>query len=315
MTIFEEDDIVAEDKFNDLGEDAENADEVDIMTVAQMKELAIANARAGKEATARTLKVANEAKEIGIETAEKLHEQTEQIEHLADDFVVVHDYLDKTERTYTIFSDYYGFVYLFCSLNIERCNLFLNPQLIVMCGCLQIIGVVNKMRKPKLLRLFQRKKGRKKLEEKKLSRKEQEEKERVRQNGVSATHLERLRSSKTPAVVMSMDDIASDLSPSVGNGWNWKKDRNASAPSVVAYTDEVSKDPYADYDGDVAGVLRDQDGDLGDLSDTLAGMRDIAVAMNYELDHQNGLISKVQDYTEQTKGRTMENARKIRMIE
>lgn len=99
VTIFEENDIVAEDKFNDLVEDAENADELDIMTACQMKELAIANVRAGKEATARTLRVANEANQIGIDTAEKLHGQTEQLEKMGDDFVVVHDYLDKTERT------------------------------------------------------------------------------------------------------------------------------------------------------------------------------------------------------------------------
>lgn len=103
VTIFEEDDIAAEDKFNDLGIDAEKADRLDIMTTTQLKDLALANARAGKEATARTLKVANEANQIGLETAEKLHLQTENLEKLGDDFVVVHEYLNKTERKLILF--------------------------------------------------------------------------------------------------------------------------------------------------------------------------------------------------------------------
>lgn len=171
---------------------------------------------------------------------------------------------------------------------------------------------MNKMRKPKLLRIFRRKKGRKQLETPKITKQEQHAREQVRRNGVGALQLERQRSNRN-APVMTMDDLAGDSSSSsVSGGWKGKKDY-VSAPSFIRY--DRKNDEYSEYDDDVADVLRDQDGDLEDLSDTLAGMRDVAVAMNNELDHQNDLIGRVQDYTEQTKDRTMENARKIRMIE
>lgn len=100
VTVFDETDQAAANKFNDLslhtaGDDSEDLDK---MTTQQLRQLAIGSAQAGKDSTARALKIANEAREIGVNTAETLQGQTEHLEKLGDEFEVVHDYLDKSER-------------------------------------------------------------------------------------------------------------------------------------------------------------------------------------------------------------------------
>lgn len=315
VTIFEEDDLAAEDKFNDLGIDAEKADQLDIMTTTQLKELALANARAGKEATARTVQLANEANQIGLETAEKLHDQTENLEKLGDDFVVVHEYLNKTERKspfLSFLSIFFNFLYTSkTTLTWKYCLLFSN---------FNCQGVVNKMRTPRILRMFQRRKGRKGLDSSPLSKKELKKQEEMRRNGVESLAMERNEStlvSIREATVVTMDDV---LESSSGGGrkgkqYNKTKNRHVSAP-VGMYDDlQEESDVYGNYDDDVADVLRDQDNDLDDLSQTLMGMKDVAVAMNHELDHQRHLINQMQDYTEQTKIKTAKNTKAIKEIE
>lgn len=102
MTIFEESNIVAVDRFNDLGLEHEDGSDdekqLDHLSIQQLEQLAVASAHTGKEATARALQIAIEAREIGVSTAGAMHDQTVRLERMGDDFEVVHDYLDKSER-------------------------------------------------------------------------------------------------------------------------------------------------------------------------------------------------------------------------
>lgn len=100
VTIFGEGDENAAERFDDLHLDGGN-DPLEAMTVARIEKAAICTAIAGKESTARALQVALETREIGINTATKMHEQTEQLERMGQDFEVVHDYLDKSESKFS----------------------------------------------------------------------------------------------------------------------------------------------------------------------------------------------------------------------
>lgn len=75
-------------------------DDIDHMTSQQLEQLAIGTAQSGKDATARALRMATEAREIGANTAVTMQQQTNQLEKLSEDIEVVHDYLDKSESTF-----------------------------------------------------------------------------------------------------------------------------------------------------------------------------------------------------------------------
>lgn len=72
--------------------------QIDNMTSAELRRLALSSANFGKDSTARALRMATEAREIGANTATTMQQQTTQLEKLSDDIEVVHDYLDKSER-------------------------------------------------------------------------------------------------------------------------------------------------------------------------------------------------------------------------
>lgn len=101
VTVFEDDN----DGFDDLGLDTaasaaqeENDRDLQQLQAHELEALAIGTAQTGKESTARALRMAHEAREIGVNTATVMQQQTEQLEHMADEIEVVHDYLDKSER-------------------------------------------------------------------------------------------------------------------------------------------------------------------------------------------------------------------------
>lgn len=92
------------EEFDDLGlSEATNAKEhdpeaLDQMSAQQLEALALGSANAGKDATSRALRMATEAREIGVNTATTMQNQTQQLEKMSEDIEVVHDYLDKSER-------------------------------------------------------------------------------------------------------------------------------------------------------------------------------------------------------------------------
>lgn len=168
--------------------------------------------------------------------------------------------------------------------------------------------------------MFQRRKGRNGLDTTPVSKKELKKQEEMRRNGVQSLAMERDEStivSIREATVVTMDDVL-ESSPGgnrKGNNYNKSKNRHVSSPAAVYDDLEEESCMYGEYDDDVADVLRDQDNDLEDLSQTLMGMKDVAVAMNHELDHQRHLINQVQNYTQQTKIKTAKNTKAIKEIE
>lgn len=103
VTVFDDE----PDNFNDLGlstssvpaAQRQQGRSLDQMTTQQLEAVALGSAQEGKEATTRALRMANEAREVGVNTAGTMKKQTEQLENMSEDIEVVHDYLDKSERT------------------------------------------------------------------------------------------------------------------------------------------------------------------------------------------------------------------------
>lgn len=103
VTVFEEEESPhAPEEFDDLGlndlKHRESQQDLNQLTGRELEALALGTANAGKESTARALRMANEAREIGVNTASTMKQQTEQLEKMSEDIEVVHDYLDKSER-------------------------------------------------------------------------------------------------------------------------------------------------------------------------------------------------------------------------
>lgn len=73
-------------------------EEIGNMTEEEIEKALIESANAGKKSTAQALRIAVEARGIGADTAEKMQQQTAQLDKMTDDIEIVHDYLDKSER-------------------------------------------------------------------------------------------------------------------------------------------------------------------------------------------------------------------------
>lgn len=176
------------------------------------------------------------------------------------------------------------------------------------------------MSKPKIARMFQRKKGTGKgLDKVKGSRKDQEAREEMRQKGVDVLDLDGMKKGDE-GEAMTMEDLernellegatpVRDASPA-RRGRMGRKKKEPAAP-VDART---VKEDYSQYSSGVAEVMRKQDDDLDQISSALADMQSLAGAMNSELEYQDKLINEVQDFTVETSVRTKENARKINKI-
>lgn len=276
VTVFEDDDPPPRpDEFADLGlqPHADNTD-IDRMTAQQLETLALSTANQGKESTSRALRLAVEAREVGVSTAEKMQSQTTQLEKMSDDIEVVHDYLDKSER------------------------------------------LIDKMSKPKIVRMFQRKKPvGKGLEKVKASKKETEARVEMREKGVSALDVATMRGGEG---VISMDalendreqlldgETVTDVRRGLGRRKKKEPERNLDPRQI--------REDYSQYSQPVADVMKKQDDDLDQIADALADMRSLAGAMNSELQYQETLIEEVQGFTAETSRRTKENAKKINRI-
>lgn len=109
VTVFDDE----PDNFNDLGlstpsiptAQRQQDRPLDQMTTQQLEALALGSAQTGKEATTRALRMANEAREVGVNTADTMKKQTDQLEKMSEDIEVVHDYLDKSESRFLLLLD------------------------------------------------------------------------------------------------------------------------------------------------------------------------------------------------------------------
>lgn len=174
------------------------------------------------------------------------------------------------------------------------------------------------MTKPKLARMFQRKKMTGKgLDKVKVSRKEQEAREGIRQKGLESIDVAGMKDSNGQ---LTMDDLEGDdrdklfdgetiTATSSRRGWKGKKNKE-----VVTVETRQIKEDYSQYSDGVASVMTKQDDDLDQISDALKDMQSLAGAMNSELDYQDKLINEVQDFTAETSRRTKDNARRINKI-
>lgn len=133
-------------EFDDLGladapaAKAHDPEALDQMSAQQLEALALGSANAGKEATSRALRMANEAREIGANTAATMHKQTEQLEKMSEDIEVVHDYLDKSERTFAVSAHFSGAGSSRAARLTFTANLFWRCLVLLfgafVCGCL-----------------------------------------------------------------------------------------------------------------------------------------------------------------------------------
>lgn len=170
------------------------------------------------------------------------------------------------------------------------------------------------MRKPKLVRLFQRKKtGGRGLSQVKVQ--DVNEREELRRKGIESIDVRAMQSTNVVSLD-EMDDesnrieLISGATKSGKRGWKFQMKKPV---AVKIDTRNISED-YSEYSGTVAQTLRQQDDDLDLIGDALTDMKAMANAMGNELDYQNELICEVQDFTTETSRRTKENARKIETI-
>lgn len=309
VTIFNDNDITAADRFNDLGiddmDDTENAgtDQLDNLTREQVTRLAVANAQAGREATRRALAMAAETRDIGAKTTETLGAQTAQLEKMGDDFDAVHGYLDQSEK------------------------------------------VIEKMRKPKLIRMLQGKGWRSNggtssanvsvISSSPGNAKDEYYKDLKRNGCHSVKYSQEAQKYGTrKAGIVSMGDIEGDGGSSDDDG-DSDVDKSASFKlsagsfnigklmkggkkgkgegNVVISTRKIHDD-YEEFDPEVGDILKEQDEDLDLISDSLTDMKRMAVAMNNELQYQGHLVNSIQDATVSASERTKRNVNEMSKI-
>lgn len=175
--------------------------------------------------------------------------------------------------------------------------------------------------------MFQRKKpAGKGLDKVRGSRKERTAKEEMREKGVEALDMDRLQSASTDQIVTldDLDDSQQQRNELFGTETSEKgasssrlrapRFRKKDNPQPTVKSSRQVKEDYSQYSEPVANVMREQDEDLDQISDALADMKELAGAMNNELEYQDKLIHEVQDFTQETSRRTKENARKITKI-
>lgn len=178
------------------------------------------------------------------------------------------------------------------------------------------VVVIDKMTKPKLVRMFQRKKGNGNgLSKVKVSRKDQEEREDLRKKGLSVIDLDNMEGDNKDHLSMDQlqrnelfDGATEEMAQKRRGRWGRKKE------VVETKNPKAVREDYSQYSASVAEVMRKQDDDLDQISDALADMHELAGAMNNELEYQDKLITEVQDFTVETSTRTKENARRIKKI-
>ncbi|KAI0566603.1 hypothetical protein FGB62_7g665 [Gracilaria domingensis] len=291
VTVYEDDEPIPQDNFDDLGlDDMKHKDsstqDLNQMNASQLEALALSTAETGREGTQRALRLAAEARDIGVTTAETMHKQTAQLEKMSEDIEVVHDYLDKSEPFQ-------------CPLHA----LYFAP-----------LGIIDKMTKPKLARLFHRRKGTGKgLDKVKATKKERASREQLREQGLDAVDLDEMTDSQKALTLEQFENDRNELF----NGetvQDFRRGRRGKKKEAeVKQTRQITED-YSQYSDAVASVMRQQDDDLDQISDALGDMKALASAMNNELEYQDKLITEVKDFTTETSRRTKENAKKINRI-
>lgn len=273
VQVFEDDEHISprnsrggDDDFDDLlgGGRRGGTTEADMeqMTASELEDLALAEARAGKDSTKRTLALAHETREVGVATAATMKAQTEQLERMRGNIEEVHDCLDKSDR------------------------------------------VIDSMSKPKIVRMFGRKKAKGKgLDKVKAGKKELSEREKLRERGLDNVDLDGMAGGG------SDDGDREELLSVTGVDKKGRRKKGATDNSSRAVQED-----YSQYSQGVANVMREQDDDLDQISDALGDLNKLALGMNAELDLQSGLIDEVTGAVETTSTRTRAQAERVKRI-
>jgi hypothetical protein len=278
VTVYDDEpeDRAGGDEYSDLGLGSQKPrgygddQELEHMSAAELEALALASAQTGSQGTQRALAMALETREIGVNTAHTMKQQTEQLERLGDEIEVVHDYLDKSDR------------------------------------------VIDKMTKPKIVRMFQKtKKDGKGLDKMRGSKKEQAEREALKARGLSTVDTDGMGSERGDSAGVSTD--RDELFEVQGVKKNGRRAKDSSSPTM-SQTSRAIEEDYSQYSTGVATAMRKQDQDLDQISDALADMKSLANGMNAELSYQEKLITEIQDFTEETSRRTKDHARRVNQI-
>lgn len=186
--------------------------------------------------------------------------------------------------------------------------------------CCEILEIIDKMSKPKIARMFARKKPTGKgLNNVRTGRKEREAREALRSEGLASIDLDGM--SGKPPGALELEDMDKDrkelldgaTAAAEKTGTKKKNRKGKGGPSESKNPKQVTDD-YSHYTKDVAAVMRDQDKDLDRISDVLGDMKSMATAMNNEISYQSGLIDEVQNFTKETSERTKANARRVNKI-
>jgi hypothetical protein len=175
--------------------------------------------------------------------------------------------------------------------------------------------VINKMSKPKIVRMFQLpKKDGKGLDKMKGSRKDQAERDALKARGLGVVDIDGMSSDRPGAAARSAadDDPRDELFEVQDVRKNGKRSKASS--SSAAESSRSLADDYSQYSTGVATAMRKQDQDLDQISGALADMKTLADGMNAELTYQDKLITEIQDFTDETSRRTKDNARRVKQI-
>lgn len=163
--------------------------------------------------------------------------------------------------------------------------------------------IIDKMSKPKIVRMFQRqKKGGKGLDKVKASKKENKARDELRGAGVDGLDVDRMQAGE--AHITRVTDAKEEEKRGL-----FGKKKSEGRKGVR----EIEND-YSQYSSGIAEVMRDQDKDLDQIGDMLTDMKALAVGIDNELQLQDGLIHEVQNFTDETRKRTQANAKKVRGI-
>lgn len=176
------------------------------------------------------------------------------------------------------------------------------------------IGIIDKMVKPKFVRMFNRKKlTGKGFDKAKTSKKDIAEREELREKGVDGVDFERMTGTSQSVTLEDLESERDQLLDAE-NVQNYKRGRRGKKKGSELKNTRQIKEDYSQYSEPVATVMKQQDDDLDQISDALADMNALASAMNNELNYQDKLITDVQDSTKETSIRAKENAKKIKRI-
>ena len=173
--------------------------------------------------------------------------------------------------------------------------------------------IIDKMSKPKIVRMFQRKKtGGKGLDKVKANKKERGHREELRQGGVETLNIEGMQDGRNAREVEEARAMA-ELNEADKDEKKRKLFGRKNAEKKGIAVRDIEND-YSQYSEGVANAMKEQDKDLDQIGDMLGDMKALAGAMNNELKLQEQLIDEVQDFTSETRKRTQANAKRVQQI-